>query len=285
MEHAPQATIYNQKLSKAEFERLSRYIHQEYGIKLAPVKQVMLQGRLIKRLNALGIPTFKDYIDFVFSPEGKQSELIHMIDVVTTNKTDFFREANHFDFLRSHILPEFASRKTVIHPLQVWNAGCSSGEEPYTTAIVLQEYYAQHHQPDYNILATDLSTDVLEKARKGIYPEQRIAVVPMSLKKKYFLRSKDSSRKLVRVVPELRKKVKFGRLNFMSANYAVETRMDVIFCRNVLIYFDKATQEKVINKLCQNLKKGGYFFLGHSESITNMNVPLEQIVPTVFRRT
>ena len=285
MEHAPQATIYNQKLSKAEFERLSRYIHQEYGIKLAPVKQVMLQGRLMKRLNALGIPTFKDYIDFVFSPEGKQSELIHMIDVVTTNKTDFFREASHFDFLRSHILPAFASRQPNTGPFRVWNAGCSSGEEPYTTAMVLQEYYNTHHRPDFQILATDLSTDILVKARTAIYPEQRIAVVPMSLKKKYFLRSKDTAKKLVRVVPELRRKVTFGRLNFMSANYAVDTNMDVIFCRNVLIYFDKPTQETVINKLCLNLKKGGYFFLGHSESITNMNVPLEQIVPTVFRRT
>lgn len=271
-------------MSMADFNRLSAFISQEFGIKLPPVKKTMLQGRLQKRLRALNISSFSDYISFVLSEEGKKNELIHMIDVVTTNKTDFFRENNHFEFLREWALPEYAGRSYAQETYRVWSAGCSSGEEPYTLAIVLQEFAETHPGFQYQIVGTDISTQILEKAATAIYPMERVNVIPMELKKKYFLRSKDKSNPCVRVIPGLRQKVKYQRLNFMDFQYKMEVRFDAIFCRNVLIYFDKPIQEKVISRQLVHLKPGGFFFLGHSESIMNMDLPLVQVRPTVFRK-
>lgn len=269
-------------MTTADFNRLSSFILQEFGIKLPPVKKTMLQGRLQKRLRILNINSYKDYIDFIFSEEGKQQELIHMIDVVTTNKTDFFRENNHFEYLKDHILPEFMQRTGGRETFKIWSAGCSSGEEPYTMAIVLQDFALENPGFQYSIFATDISTQVLTKAASAIYPMERVNVVPMALKKKYFLKSKNKMKPSVRVVQDLRKKVTFQRLNFMDSYYKIDLKFDAVFCRNVLIYFDKVTQERVISRQLNNLKKGGFYFLGHSESIMNMNLPLKQTRPTVF---
>lgn len=276
--------IFQAKLTDNEFDKLSKFIYNEAGIKMPRVKKVMLQSRLQKRLRQLSITTFKDYIDYVFSEKGMETEIIHMLDVVSTNKTDFFREPIHFDFLREYVLPEFVNEGQFSRPLKVWSAGCSSGEEPYTLTIVLSEFKSEFPRFDYNIIGTDISTQILQKAVAAVYKEERIMNIPMNLKKKYFLRSKDRTNPSVRVVPELRKKVRFQRLNFMDNSYSISETFDVVFCRNVLIYFDRPTQEKVIQKLCTKLKPGGYFFLGHSESIMNMDVPLDQIKPTIFRR-
>jgi len=180
-------------------------------------------------------------------------------------------------------LPEFYQVRRQNY-VKVWSAGCSSGEEPYTLAIVLSEFAKRFRGFDFQILGSDLSTIVLEKAVTAIYPEERVSVIPMDLKKKYLLKSKDRTKPTVRIVPELRAKTSFMRLNFMDDFYDVPNNFDIIFCRNVLIYFDRSTQEKVINKLCRHLKPGGYFFLGHSESVTGINVPLKQLKPTVFKR-
>ncbi len=277
--------IFNAQLTPADFQRLSNFIYNEYGIKMPPEKKVMLQSRLQKRLRALGIASYKDYIDFVFSKEGQQSELYHMIDAVSTNKTDFFREPVHFDLLRDLILPEFTHHHQAHARIKVWSAGCSSGEEVYTMAMVLHEFGLLNPIFDYYIFGSDISVRMLQAAATAVYPEEKIEVIPTTLKKKYFLRNKDTLKKTVRVVPLLRNKVKFGRLNFMDKTYQLNETFDIIFCRNVLIYFDRQTQEEVINKLCTKLKPGGYFFLGHSESIMNMKLPLVQVKPTVFRRT
>ncbi len=275
-------TYYDAKLSANDFERLSKFIYGQYGIKMPEAKHIMLQSRLQKRLRALQIPSFSDYVDYVFSPQG-ETEIISMMDVVSTNKTDFFRENQHFEFLTDTILPEFYQVRRQNY-VKVWSAGCSSGEEPYTLAIVLSEFAKRFRGFDFQILGSDLSTIVLEKAVTAIYPEERVSVIPMDLKKKYLLKSKDRTKPTVRIVPELRAKTSFMRLNFMDDFYDVPNNFDIIFCRNVLIYFDRSTQEKVINKLCRHLKPGGYFFLGHSESVTGINVPLKQLKPTVFKR-
>jgi chemotaxis protein methyltransferase CheR len=275
--------VFNTRMTSSEFDRLSNFIYNEFGIKLLPVKKTMLESRLQKRLAALQITSYKEYCDYLFSQKGQQEEVVHMIDPVTTNKTDFFREAAHFDFLQSYVLPEFI-RNYPGKQLKVWSAGCSSGEEPYTLGIVLSEFAELNRLADYSIFATDLSTQVLNKAITAVYSEDRIETIPLILKKKYFLKSKDSSRKTVRVVSKIRSKVSFQRLNFMDSQYEVQPDFDIIFCRNVIIYFDKPTQESVINKLCKQLKRGGYFFLGHSESITHMQLPLQQIKPTIFRK-
>jgi len=284
MEKQPSSTDYFKmnKLSDDEFKKLSKFIFEGFGIKMPEEKRVMLQSRLQKRLKVLNMTTYKEYVDFVFSREGQDEEVIHMIDMVSTNKTDFFREADHFEFLLSQILPEFieqSNKKTI----KVWSAGCSSGEEPYTLAIVMSEFKEQHPEFDFSILGTDISTRILDQAREAIYKEEKADVIPLVLKKKYLLRSKDREKATVRIIQDLRKKISFQRLNFMDNNFNVTDGFDIVFCRNVLIYFNRETQERVINKLCTKLNKGGYLFLGHSESITNMNVPLVRLKPTVFK--
>jgi chemotaxis protein methyltransferase CheR len=274
--------IYQAKLSNTEFDMLSAYIFNNFGIKMPKEKKVMLQSRLQKRLKALNMKSYAEYIEYVFSKKGQMEELINMIDEVSTNKTDFFREPAHFQYLTEYVLPGIMDSPLKYKKLKIWSAGCSSGEEVYTLGIVLNEARKTYPNLDYNICGTDISNKMLQHAQQGIYKEDRVQNIPMAMKKSYFLKSKDPSNKLVRVVPALRSKARFARLNFMDPSYNVNETFDIIFCRNVLIYFDRAAQEKVINKLCRHLDVGGYFFLGHSESITNIDVPLKQIKPTFF---
>jgi len=248
-------------------------------------KKTMLEGRLAKRMRALGVDTHEEYCQYVFSEEGQHEELIHLLDVVTTNKTDFFREPTHFDFLTSKVLPELMRSRSVgiRRKLRLWSAGCSTGEEPYTLAMVLSDFAEATPGFGYSIFATDICTRVLEKARKAVYEKRLIAPVPMMMRKKYLLKSKDKSSTLVRIAPEQRTQITFGRLNLMDEEFEWPEPMDIIFCRNVIIYFDKPTQERLMNKFCRYLKPGGYLFLGHSESLHGYDVPLEQVAPTVYR--
>ena len=279
--------VFDAALSDRDFSDLSRFIHAQCGIKVPPSKKIMLEGRLRRRLRILGFSSFERYLEYLFGPEGaKNSECIHLIDEVTTNKTDFFRESKHFDFLAQSVLPELIDRYGlgVRTKLNVWSAGCSTGEEPYTLAIVLSEFAQSVPGFDFSILATDISTKVLEKAADGIYESAQIEVIPLHLRKRYLLRSKDRSRDLVRVVPWLRTLVRFQRLNFLDNVFAISQRMGVVFCRNVLIYFDRATQEAVLRRICGYMISGGYLFTGHSETLHNMDLPLEQRNSTVYRR-
>jgi len=278
--------IYKAVMTADDFKRLSTFIFKEYGIKMPEIKKTMLQSRLHKRLRELNMSSYKEYIEYLFSKEGQQSEVIHMIDMVSTNKTDFFREPVHFDFLHSDVLPELLNADKPNRMVKLWSAGCSSGEEPYTIAMSLSEFAASNpgYGFDFSILATDISTRMLKTAVEAIYKEPRVEMLPINLKKKYLLRSKDRTSPTVRIIPELRRRISFARLNFMDTQYNVPDSFDIVFCRNVLIYFDRETQEKVINKLCSKLKPNGFFFLGHSESITNFDVPLHQLRPTIFRK-
>ena len=275
-------------MTKQDFERLSSFIYTELGIKMSASKQTMLTGRLQKRLRALKMRSFGEYCDFLFSKEGQATERIHLFDVVTTNKTDFFREPGHFDFLVQEALPDLISRyqRGLRSRLRVWSAGCSTGEEPYTLTMVLREFSEQQPQPGFRfeILATDISTRVLEIAKHAVYSQDRSEPIPLPLRRKYLLRSKDKTSGLVRIIPDNRKLVSFGRLNFMDEQFGIREPLDIIFCRNVIIYFDSATQEKLINKFCRHLKPGGYLFLGHSESMHGYTVPLIQVAPTVYRK-
>lgn len=274
------------QMSSELYGRLSDFIYTESGIKMPLTKKTMLEARLQKRLRAMGIDSFGEYCSYLFSPEGIANELVHMIDVVTTNKTDFFREPQHFEYLLEHVLPDLINTKGcgIRRPFMIWSAACSSGEEPYTLAMILDEFSSKAEGFHYTVLGTDISTRMLDKARNGIYDEERIQPVPFNLRNKYLMRSRDREKKQVRVVPELRAQVKYRRLNFMSGDFGMREKMDVIFCRNVLIYFDRPTQEKVINRLCNHLTPGGYLFTGHSETLSGMNVPLETVANTVSRR-
>jgi chemotaxis protein methyltransferase CheR len=245
----------------------------------------MVEGRLQKRLKASDINSFEEYVEWALSDEGR-FERLDMIDAISTNKTDFFRESAHFDFMTSNLLPE-RNERSENNTLKIWSCASSSGEEIYTIAMIIAEYNELEgsNKIDFSILGTDISVEILKKAVAAVYRSERIENIPITLRNKYFLRSRDRAKDTVRITPQLRSKAKFGRLNLMDNHYNVEDKFDIIFCRNVLIYFDKENQEKVINKLCNRLKSGGYFFLGHSESIFGKNVPLKQIKPTIYKKT
>jgi chemotaxis protein methyltransferase CheR len=271
-------------LTEQEFKVIASFIESHLGIKMPSTKMIMLQSRLQSRLKKLKMRSYADYIDYVFKSEkGAEEELVHMIDVVTTNKTEFFREHEHFDFLTNTALPEIIE---TTQNIKIWSAGCSTGEEPYTLTIVLEEFKRKNNlnNINYSILATDISTRVLAKARDGIYAMETVEKVPLEIKKRYFLRSKEREKDLVRLKPELRSKITFKRLNFMDESFPVPRDFDIIFCRNVIIYFDKKTQETLIGKFCQHLKPHRFLLLGHSETIMGMNLPLKTLAPTVYRR-
>jgi chemotaxis protein methyltransferase CheR len=203
---------------------------------------------------------------------------------VTTNKTDFFREPDHFAYLASKALPELDGRNGANRRSLVWSAGCSTGEEPYSLAMVLSEYAEAHPGLQFRVLATDISTAVLAKARMGIFKSDDVRPVPGNLRQKYLMRSRDSGSDLVRVVPELRTNIDFERLNFMSADLGLPEPPEIIFCRNVIIYFERQTQVRILEKLVRGLASGGYFFSGHSESLQNMDLPLVLAGPAVYRK-
>jgi len=274
------------RISERDFSRFSQLIYEVCGIRMPLHKRSMLEARLRKRLRTLGLPSYEEYRDYIFSHEGMVEELTNMIDVVTTNKTDFFREPRHFDFLTETALPELiaTSGAGVDRPLRVWSAGCSSGEEPYTLAMVLEEFPIVGSKLRYQILATDVSTQVLEKAVLGVYHRDKIEPVPLPLRRKYLLKSRQKEDPRVRINPELRAKVQFRHLNFMDEHYAVNDPQDVIFCRNVIIYFDRPTQEKFLSRLCRCLAPGGYLMMGHSETLSGMTLPVTQLAPAVYRK-
>jgi chemotaxis protein methyltransferase CheR len=276
-------SIHDETLSGRDFNRLSAFIYQEAGIRLGPEKRTMLEARLKRRLRSLNVDSYSRYCEYLFTPEGRQEEIVAFLDVVTTNKTDFFREPGHFTFLASQALPEMAARAEG-RPLLVWSAGCSSGEEPYTLAMVLSEYAETHPGFRFRIRATDISTQVLEKAQLGIYTTESVEPVAPALRKKYLMRSRERGSNQVRVVPELRQVVEFRRLNFMDADYGLAEPADAIFCRNVIIYFDRATQEAILGKLARQLVPQGYLFIGHSEALHDMHLPLTAIGPALYRR-
>ncbi|MDV4165148.1 CheR family methyltransferase [Rhizobium leguminosarum] len=283
MAAAVETQLPGDRISKRNFDKLARFIYDYSGIKMPPTKLTMLEGRLRRRLRATNHATFDDYCDFLFNHDGLDQETVYLIDVVTTNKTDFFREAKHFDYLQTVALPTIAN--SGVRTIRTWSCACSTGAEPYTMAMVLAEFTEGRNDISYSVLATDLSTDVLQTARRGIYPEDLIAPVPRDLQRKYVLTAKQPDRREVRITPKLRSKIGFARMNLMDEKYQIGEAMNVIFCRNVLIYFDKQTQAGVLNRLCDCLAKGGYMFIGHSESITGFDLPLKQVSNTVFQRS
>lgn len=257
---------------------------------MSPAKLPMLQSRLQRRLRVLGLNTLEEYHGYLFNSPSGEEERAHFINAITTNKTDFFREPQHFEFLVESALPSLdpdrkaGSSEARPWHAKLWSAGCSSGEEPYTLAMVLSKFAEKRRGFDFSLLATDISSKVLAHAEAGIYAEERIEPVPSAWRSQFLLRSKDASRALVRIIPRLRQKITFNQLNFMDPTYGVKTMFDAIFIRNVMIYFDKETQEAVIHKLCRNLVPGGYLFVGHSESLAGLNVPVHCVASAVYRK-
>ena len=263
------------KLEKAQFERISQLVYHLTGINLHPGKEELVNARLTKRLRVLGLKSFDAYMEYLkrVNPEG---ELVAMIEAMTTNKTSFFRERQHFDYLGRQIVPGLRNRK-----VRVWSAGCSSGEEPYSIAILLNEAIQNPAPWDISILATDLSSRMLARGRKGTYDTSHLQDVPPLLISKYFTCIETKPVRCYQVLEPVRRQVHFAQLNLME-EWPMSGPFDAIFCRNVMIYFDKTTQERLVNRFWKLLKPGGHLFVGHSESLTGTSHKFRYVQPAIY---
>lgn len=274
------------RLTDQEYAQLRDLVHRLSGIVLTPAKRVMVEVRLRRRLRANHLNSFNEYCHLLFQSAAGEREWQPLINAITVNKTDFFREPAHFDYLARRALPDLLRQGIgTERPLLVWSAACSTGEEPYTlSALLHSSNTGRNREIRYSIFATDICTDALQSATLAVYPEAAILPLPPQWRTKYFLRSKDKQRAAVRVAPEIRKRVEFAHLNLVSGPLDRIAAMDVIFCRNVIIYFDRTTQESVVRRLLTRLEPGGYLFMGHSEVLNGFDLPVAPIAPTVYRR-
>jgi len=281
------ATLFNQQLDPADFDLIRGKVYDYCGINIVRTKKQMVEGRLRSRIRSLGLDSFTEYCKFVFLNGGSQEEFIHLVDAITTNKTEFFREPAHFSYIKNHLLPTLLNEGSFSkhRPLRVWSAASSTGEEPYSLAMEFAEFNRLQEQIEYQVFATDICTQVLEICKKAIYTVEVAAGIPTDLQKRYLLKSTDPRNRLVRITPEIRNQVRFKRLNLNDPDYGISSKMDIIFCRNVIIYFDTKTQEAILRKLALCLRKGGYLFLGHSESIHGMELPVVSVAPTIYVRS
>lgn len=270
-------------LEDKDFKRLSSFIMDNFGIRLPINKKTLLECRLQRRLKTLQMGSFKEYTDYVLSSNGINSEVAQMIDAVSTNKTDFFREPVHFEFLMDKGLKDYIETSGK-RKLSVWSAGCSSGEEPYTIAMVLKEFSSSASFLDFSITATDIADSVLQQAILGIYREEKTQVIPKDYQKKYLLKGMNQYKNKMRINSELRDKIDFRKYNLLSSDYSGLGKFDIIFCRNVLIYFERDVQFRILDQFCRILNKGGYLFLGHSESINGFSLPLNHIKTTIYSK-
>ncbi|HOW17859.1 MAG TPA: protein-glutamate O-methyltransferase [Phycisphaerae bacterium] len=271
------------ELTDEQFERISDLVKSLCGINLHQGKKELVKARLSKRLRALGFAGFDEYIRYVQN-DGGGDELVAMLDAISTNLTSFFREPGHFDYLAEQVLPGIAARAGPgRRSLRIWSAGCSTGEEPYTIAIVTAECLPDPDSWDVRILATDLSTRVLAQARQGLYGADRLKDVPGLLVSRYFTCVETRPRRLYRVNDHLRGRVTFARLNLLGP-WPMRGPFDVIFCRNVMIYFDKPTQARLVERFWELLAPDGVLFVGHSESLAGVKHRFEYVQPTVYRK-
>ncbi len=272
-------------LSDEEFETIRRLVKAQTGISLGLHKRELVVSRLSRRLRALGLKSFAEYIQLL-KEAGDSGELVHMINQITTNKTDFYREKHHFDFLSNTVLPKLYAEgeRTGNRRIRCWSAGCSSGEEPYTMAITMAEFFKDRPGWDIKILATDLDTAMLRKASKGEYPAEAVEPIPKPILTRYFEKRVHDGEVFYVVKPQLRKMIVFRRFNLMAPRYPFKIQLDFIFCRNVLIYFDHDDKIAVVKKFHSVLKPGGYLFVGHSESLMAAKDLFRYVATTVYQK-
>jgi chemotaxis protein methyltransferase CheR len=267
-------------LTTNEFQQIQSLLYQKAGITLSEQKQTLIVSRLSKRIRQLGLTSFQAYYDLVVN--GVDSgELTQMLDLLSTNKTDFFREPVHFDFLKTEIVPTLSQSKHI----RIWSSASSSGEEPYSIAMTLLDAVADPRQWNCKILASDLSTRVLAKAARGVYEDERIVNLSPEMVKRHFLRGTGEQKGYVKVKPQVSEMVMYRRMNLMDESFPIRSPLDVLFCRNVMIYFDRPTQAKLMAKFHRYLKPGGYLFIGHSESLQWIDHPFAYVAPTIYQKS
>lgn len=267
-------------ISNEEFQKISRLIYDQFGIRLTEAKRNLVSSRLQKVLQIHNCPTFKDYLDYLEASKNSDA-LSELINKISTNHTFFFREKAHFDFLANRVFPEL-ERKGKLQDLRVWCAGCSSGEEAYSLVIKMMEYWGDRYKAlNAGVLATDISEKVLEIAASGIYPEEKLKEIPMGMRYKYFRKKADGEWE---VAPHVKEEVTLRRFNLMNEHFPFKKPFHVIFCRNVMIYFDTEVRRALISRFCSSLENGGYLFIGHSETIGRDDSSLEYITPAVYKK-
>jgi chemotaxis protein methyltransferase CheR len=272
----------SEELTDADFQKISKLVYDLCGINLHSGKKELVRARLGKRIRVGGFHSFRQYYQYVLEDQTGQ-ELVHMLDCLSTNFTSFFREQKHFEYLKTQLLPELTERKRGLRKLRFWSAGCSSGEEPYSIAITLLEDLENPAGWNIKILATDLSSKVLQAASSGIYESARVASIPPQIIRKYFLKGERRWENYVKVRDEVKRIVEFKRLNLMEPFYFSEP-FHCIFCRNVMIYFDKKTQAALVNRFYETLAPGGILFIGHSEGLSGIEHRLRYLTPAVYRK-
>lgn len=267
------------------YTKFAKLVYDTAGINLGDAKRELVKSRLAKRIRTLNLNSYEAYYDFLAKSDPDGAELTHMLDAISTNKTDFFRENMHFIFLVETVLPALMNKARVRQSRRIrfWSAGCSSGEEPYTLAMLLREHLDPNVSWDAKILATDISTRMLAFAHEGLYEENRMQGVTPDFKNRHFMKSSTAKGNLAwKVRPETKQYVTYRRLNLMNDRFPFSGTFDVIFCRNVMIYFDKPTQEALVNKFYRYLSPGGYLFIGHSESLNSLKTPFQFVKPTIY---
>lgn len=264
----------NMKLNT--YKKFKDFIEPNIGIKIPKTKKVLLETRVLKRMKALNLQTFKEYETYFFNKKNHDNELPLFIDAITTNKTDFFREIEHFNFLSSQIIPIFKDKNI---KLNIWSAAASNGAEAYSLAMLLSE-----SKLNYKILATDISNEVLNIGKLGIYREDFCSTIPIDLKKEYCLYSKNRRNKTIKMSNELRERILFKELNLMNNNYNLSQKYHIVFLRNVLIYFEKQTQNEILEKVISKLHIGGYLFLGHSETFNRGSCTLNRVGASIYQK-
>lgn len=269
-------------LSKAQYDKLCRLIYNLSGINLGDSKEELLRSRMLKLLKSSATTSVDEYIKRM-EADTTGELLVAFLDVVTTNKTNFFREPRHFDFFQQEVIPHLDDLCAPSEALRIWCAASSTGEEPYTIAMVLQENKQFWAARGVSILASDLSTNVLGRASQGIYAEDKLGGIPSRLLHRYFLKGVKHRQGFVRVKDELRKMIKFSRINLMD-EFNFSQPFHIIFCRNVMIYFDRPTQERLVAKFYDITVPGGYLFVGHSESLSGINHGFTFVRPALYRK-
>jgi len=271
-------------LSDAEYGFVASLLYSRFGIQLGSHKRILVAGRLTKRVRQLGLASFREYFDFLRADESG-NELSEFVNRLTTNHSFFYRERDHYDFLRREVLPGFKRglQRDERRELRRWSAGCAAGEEVYTLAIVLREFFGPElDRADLGLLATDISLAALKSAKEATYSAQKLSELPPGLRSGFFREVGDE---LFELAPEIRRMVLFKRLNLMVEPYPFKGSFDVIFCRNVMIYFDQASRSRLVHAFYRTMKPGGYLFIGHSESIQRSDCPFDYVQPAIYRRS
>ncbi|MCK4739335.1 MAG: protein-glutamate O-methyltransferase CheR [Deltaproteobacteria bacterium] len=276
----------NFELTDKEFTSLSRLIHEKVGIKLGDHKRELLKNRLRKRLNTLRLKSFSEYFKYIMEDDHCGTEMSEMLTAISTNVTFFFREEDHFEFLKSTVLPEIVKDKKRggVKKIRGWSAGCSSGEEVYSIAITIREFLEDPTLWDTKLLASDISTKTLDIAVRGIYLPKALKTIPAHLVSNYFTTLSTDERRNLQVKDKLKSMVSVRHLNLQDKVYPFKGQFDFIFCRNVLIYFDKPTQRELVGKYHKYLKTGGYLFLGHSEGMAGHYPGFKYAAPAVYKK-